>query len=44
MEKLEKLIYSILVAAVVCMVAGRLLLPLLRRLKFGQSEREEGPQ
>lgn len=41
---MQKLIYSILISAVVCMIAGRLLIPVLRRLKFGQTVRTEGPQ
>ncbi|NLM72845.1 MAG: phospho-N-acetylmuramoyl-pentapeptide-transferase [Clostridiaceae bacterium] len=33
-----------LISLFISVVAGRVLIPLLRRLKFGQIEREEGPQ
>jgi phospho-N-acetylmuramoyl-pentapeptide-transferase len=38
------LIYSILVAFVIATLIGPLIIPVLRRLKFGQSIREEGPK
>ena len=41
---MQKLIFAILLSAIVCMVVGRFLIPMLRRLKFGQTERQEGPE
>ena len=41
---MQKLIFAILLSAIVCMVVGRFLIPMLRRLKFGQTERQEGPK
>lgn len=38
------LIYSVLLAFFIAILAGALLIPLLHKLKFGQSEREEGPK
>lgn len=39
-----KLIYSVLIAFFITILEGALLIPLLHKLKFGQSEREEGPR
>ena len=41
---MQKPIFALLVAAAVCLVLGPLLIPLLKRLKFGQTERDDGPQ
>jgi len=38
------LIFAIAVAFLIAVLLGPLFIPLLRRLKFGQSIREEGPQ
>ncbi|MCH3964190.1 MAG: phospho-N-acetylmuramoyl-pentapeptide-transferase [Clostridium sp.] len=38
------LIYSVLLAFFIAIMAGAILIPLLHKLKFGQSEREEGPK
>ncbi len=38
------ILVSILVAFLIALIVGPILIPLLRRLKFGQSIREEGPQ
>ena len=37
-------IYALLLSAAVTMVSGPVLIPLLHKLKFGQSERKLGPQ
>lgn len=41
---MQQLIYPAAVAFLVALALGPLLIPVLRRLKFGQSIREEGPQ
>ncbi|MEG1547554.1 MAG: phospho-N-acetylmuramoyl-pentapeptide-transferase [Clostridia bacterium] len=41
---MQKLILALLLATAVCMVLGPLLIPMLKRLKFGQTERDDGPQ
>lgn len=38
------LILSILIAFIVALVIGKLMIPFLRRLKFGQHERTDGPK
>lgn len=40
----SKIIYSVLVAFFLAIVIGPILIPLLHKLKFGQSIREEGPK
>lgn len=37
-------IYALILAAVVTIALGPVLIPLLKRLKFGQTERSDGPQ
>lgn len=37
-------IIAYLVSFLVSVISGKLLIPLLKRLKFGQIEREEGPE
>ena len=37
-------IYALLLSAAVTMVSGPVLIPLLHKLKFGQSERKLGPE
>lgn len=41
---MSKLIYAVLVAFVISMLLGPILIPLLHKLKFGQSIREDGPK
>ena len=41
---MEYPIYALLLAAIVTIALGPLLIPLLKRLKFGQTERDDGPQ
>lgn len=41
---MRDMILSILISALLVIVSGKLILPMLTRLKFGQSEREEGPK
>jgi len=41
---LQELIKAALIAMGVCLLCGPILIPFLRRLKFGQSIRSEGPQ
>jgi phospho-N-acetylmuramoyl-pentapeptide-transferase len=41
---MDKIIYSVLVAFFITLLEGPIFIPLLRRFKFGQSIREEGPQ
>lgn len=41
---MQELFYAAALSCVVALVLGPLILPLLRKLKFGQSIREEGPQ
>ncbi|WP_110953223.1 phospho-N-acetylmuramoyl-pentapeptide-transferase [Anaerosinus massiliensis] len=38
------LFYAAIMAVIITMVSGPLIIPLLRKLKFGQSIREEGPK
>lgn len=38
------LIYPVLIAFFIAILIGKIAIPLLHRLKFGQSEREEGPK
>ncbi len=44
MQDFKLPVLAALVAALVCLIIGPLLIPVLKRLKFGQSEREDGPQ
>lgn len=39
-----KIIFSLLTAALICLLLGPVLIPLLRRLKFGQWVRDDGPR
>ncbi|WP_039655716.1 phospho-N-acetylmuramoyl-pentapeptide-transferase [Clostridium tyrobutyricum] len=39
-----RLIYSILIAFFIAILEGPIIIPILHKLKFGQSEREEGPK
>jgi phospho-N-acetylmuramoyl-pentapeptide-transferase len=41
---MHEILYAAVVAFIVALVVGPLVIPLLRRLKFGQSIREEGPE
>ena len=41
---MQELLYAAAVAFLVALALGPVLIPMLRRLKFGQSIREEGPQ
>ena len=41
---MDRLIYSVLVAFLISILAGPILIPILHKLKFGQSIREEGPK
>lgn len=41
---MQELLYSASVALVLALAAGPLVIPVLRRLKFGQSIRQEGPK
>lgn len=40
---MRAIILSFVISTVLCLVLGPILIPILRRLKFGQSIREEGP-
>ena len=40
----SKIVYSVLVAFFFSIIGGPILIPILHKLKFGQSIREEGPQ
>ena len=37
-------IYAFIVSAVVTIALGPVIIPMLRRMKFGQNERSDGPQ
>ncbi|MCT8976074.1 phospho-N-acetylmuramoyl-pentapeptide-transferase [Clostridium sp. CX1] len=41
---MDRLIYSVLVAFFISILAGPIIIPILHKLKFGQSIREEGPK
>ena len=41
---MDKIIYSVLVAFLISLLAGPIFIPMLHRLKFGQNIREDGPQ
>jgi len=41
---MDRLIYSVLVAFLISILEGPIIIPLLHKLKFGQSIREEGPK
>lgn len=41
---MEHLIYALLLAALVAILLGPVLIPALKRLKFGQTERTDGPK
>lgn len=41
---MQTLILSILISFIVALGAGKLLIPVLHRLKFGQQERDDGPK
>lgn len=41
---MDKIVLSVLAAFIITIITGPILIPLLRRLKFGQSIREDGPQ
>lgn len=42
--ELRIIIYTIIASFLIATLLGPLFIPILRRLKFGQSIREEGPQ
>ena len=44
MDKLETAVYAIIISFVLGLIFNPLLIPILRRLKFGQTERTEGPK
>lgn len=44
MELLEHSIYAILISFIIGVIACPLLIPILHRLKYGQTERDDGPQ
>lgn len=44
MQIMDKIIFSILAAFLAAILAGPVFIPLLHKLKFGQSIREDGPQ
>ena len=41
---MQELLYAAAVAFAIALIAGPLVIPLLRQMKFGQSIREEGPE
>ncbi|WP_371371342.1 phospho-N-acetylmuramoyl-pentapeptide-transferase [Sporomusa aerivorans] len=41
---MQELLYTAAMAFAIAIIAGPLIIPMLRRLKFGQSIREEGPE
>ncbi|MEG6585939.1 phospho-N-acetylmuramoyl-pentapeptide-transferase [Dendrosporobacter sp. 1207_IL3150] len=41
---MHELFYAAVMAFIIAIISGPMIIPLLRRLKFGQSIREEGPQ
>lgn len=41
---MDKMIYSVLVAFLISLLAGPIFIPMLHRLKFGQNIREDGPK
>lgn len=41
---MERIIYSVMVAFFISLLLGPLLIPLLHKMKFGQSIRQDGPQ
>jgi phospho-N-acetylmuramoyl-pentapeptide-transferase len=41
---MERIIYSVLVAFLISLLLGPILIPLLHKMKFGQSIRQDGPQ
>ncbi len=43
-EQVQTIVYSGVIALLVALVLGPLIIPLLHKLKFGQSIRQEGPQ
>lgn len=44
MQSMQPLIYSVLISFAVCLVLGPVVIPMLKRLKFGQMVRDDGPQ
>ena len=41
---MQQLILAVLLGFIVALVLGPVVIPMLKRLKFGQTEREDGPQ
>lgn len=41
---MKNVIFALLTAAAICLALGPLMIPLLKKFKFGQSERSDGPQ
>ncbi len=41
---MQQILLSFLIAFAVCLVAGPIFIPMLRRLKFGQQVRDDGPE
>ena len=41
---MKNLIYALLISMFVTLLGGKLCIPMLKRLKFGQSERDLGPK
>ncbi|MDK2991746.1 MAG: phospho-N-acetylmuramoyl-pentapeptide-transferase [Clostridiales bacterium] len=38
------IIYAVIIAFIICLISGPIIIPMLRRWKFGQVVREEGPK
>jgi len=41
---MQQLIYAVITSFFICLISGPVIIPVLKRLKFGQTVREEGPQ
>ncbi|MGI6705316.1 MAG: phospho-N-acetylmuramoyl-pentapeptide-transferase [Clostridia bacterium] len=41
---MQQLIYAVITSFFICLISGPVIIPALKRLKFGQTVREEGPQ
>ncbi len=41
---MQRLVFAALLAMVIVVVLGPIIIPMLKRLKFGQTERDDGPQ
>ena len=43
MNTMESVIFSVILSLILTLISGRIFIPMLRRFKFGQYVRDDGP-